>query len=49
VPFVLARTWPGTTRRGAGPRLPGPRELGPVCPAFGPCRFLPVHPLTGLR
>jgi len=49
VPVALAQTWPDTTRREAGLRLPGPRELCPVCQAFDPCRFLPMHPLTGLR
>jgi hypothetical protein len=49
VPFVLAQTWPGTTQREAELRLLGPRELCPVCQAFDPCRFLPMHPLTGLH
>ena len=49
VPFVLAQKWPGTTQREAELRLLGPRELCPVCQAFDPCRFLPMHPLTGLR
>jgi hypothetical protein len=49
VPFVLAQACPGTTQREAGLRVLGLRELCPVCQAFDPCRFLPVHPLTGLR
>jgi hypothetical protein len=49
VPFVLAQTWPGTIQREAELRLLGPPELCPVCQAFDPCRFLPMHLLAGLR
>src|SRR4029077_12784956 len=49
VPVALAQTWPDTTRREAGLRLPGPRELCPGCQVSAACGFRPMHPLTGLR